>query len=181
MELPQQQTSGQRHPSIHARLTVHPHPAPEKVSGGMRRRHPGQQEPPGDLIPDDRQKDHQQTGQLNPLVRRRLPAPRAHRTLWKYPQPAMLAIHGNLAFSPDGDTAPAAKSLLHGKCRAYWSDVQAPPNERPLPQSRAPMHSRIPARSANLPNKKRGQGDPHHLTAFAGLFASAAIRICASL
>jgi hypothetical protein len=125
----------------------------------MRCRYLGQQEPPGDLIPDHRQKDHQQTRQLNPLVRRRLPAPRANRTLWKNPQPAMLAIHGNLAFSPVGDTAPAAKSLLRGKFRAYWSDVQAPPNERPLPQSRAPIHSRILSpRTVVPPNKKTRAG-----------------------
>jgi hypothetical protein len=109
MELPHQQTRGQRHPSIDARLPVNPHPAPEKISHGMRCRHPGQQQPPGDLIPNHRQKDHQQTRQLNPLVRRRLPAPRANRTLWKYPQPAMLAIHGNLTFSPDGGYRPSSK------------------------------------------------------------------------
>src|SRR5258706_8620345 len=35
--------------------------------------------------------------------------------------------------SPVGDTAPAAKILPRGKCRAYWSDVQGTANERPLP------------------------------------------------
>jgi hypothetical protein len=107
----------------------------------MRCRHPGQQQPPGDLVPDHRQKNHQKARQLNPFIRRRLPAPRAYRTLWKYSQTAMLAIHGDLASLPNGDTAPAAKIVPPGKSRAYWSDVQAPPNERPLPEWR--MHLSI--------------------------------------
>jgi len=109
------------------------------MARGMRCRHPGQQQPPGDLVPDHRQKNHQKARQLNPFIRRRLPAPRAYRTLWKYSQTAMLAIHGDLASLPNGDTAPAAKIVPPGKSCAYWSDVQAPPNERPLPEWRMPM------------------------------------------
>src|SRR4029077_9735497 len=124
----------------------------------MRRRHFRQQKPSSYFIPNHRQQNHQQARKLNPLIRWLLPTPRAHRTLWKHFQPAMLAIHGNLAFSPVGDTAPAAKIVTPGKRRAYWSHVQAYPNQRPLPQSLIPDdYSARVLVSFAFPPKKRGQ------------------------
>jgi|ERR1700675_62778 hypothetical protein len=85
------------------------------MARGVRRHYFGQQKPPGNAIPDHRQKDHHQARQLNPFIRRRLPTARAHRMLWKYPQSAMLAIHGDLASLPNWGHRPSSKKPTPGE------------------------------------------------------------------
>src|SRR5258708_39833094 len=98
------------------------------MASRMRRRHPRQQQRPGDLIPDDRQQNHEQARQLNPFVRRRFPAPGAYRTFWKYSQTAMLAIHGNLAF-PELGTQPQHQKPTPGEKRSLLV-ARAGPGQR---------------------------------------------------